>query len=55
MIVVSCRLICVVCRIVLETVYSGSREVAPYTLILHGHHVGRKIEHPIDEVQTFEQ
>ena len=43
-----------VCRHVLETVYSGSREVAPYRLLPQGHHVGRRFEHPSDEVQACE-
>ena len=54
-IVVGCKLTSVVCRQVLETVYSRSREVAPYRLLLEDDHVGRRFEHPSDEVQAFEQ
>ena len=54
MIVVGRRLTFVVCIHVLETLYSRSSEVAPYRL-LQGHHVGRRFEHPRDEVRAFEQ
>ena len=53
-IVVGRKLTSLVCRRVLETLYSRSRKVAPYRLLLQGHHVGRRFEHPSDEVQAFE-
>ena len=54
MIVVGRRWTSKVCRRVLEIVYFENRGVAPYILLLRGHHVETRFERPSDEAQVFE-